>query len=122
MAVNYPGGEWRYCPFRALVEISRTDTAQPRRKSMTRDPLEHDAVDPVEEASRESFPASDPPGWVALRSGVPAQSADFQGMSAAECQAWNRALETAALLVEGTNSFGKKLSADIRARKRAADG
>lgn len=80
-----------------------------------------DAVDPVEEASLESFPASDPPGWVPIHSGVPRDDSVAPRMSSAECEIWNRALETAARLVEGAEGLRQKLSADIRSRKRSTD-
>jgi hypothetical protein len=38
------------------------------------------AIDPVEQAGIESFPASDPPGWVPLRLGSPSRSANLRDL------------------------------------------
>ena len=83
------------------------------------DVAEQTYVDPVEEASVESFPASDPPGWAPLRSGEPVRVSQSEFMSHAERLAWNRALESAALAVEGADAVRQQLSRKIRSMKRS---
>lgn len=50
----------------------RAETPPPERRADTKE----DAPDPVEQASEESFPASDPPSWGPLHPGKPAQHPD----------------------------------------------
>ena len=63
-----------------MTEPREPDDAHGERAAGRSDQLRAD-IDPVEEASEESFPASDPPSWEPLHSGPPAEpgSADTAG-------------------------------------------